>query len=65
MQVGRVTMLLHHQEFNGFRQSIYDDCIYLAPLLRFADKREILDGTGMPPYNALVKGYVVTGKKIS
>ena len=58
MQVGRVTMLLRHQEFNGFRQSIYEDCIYLAPILRFADKREILDGTGMPPYNALVKGYV-------
>ena len=53
-------MLLHHQEFNGFRQSIYDDCIYLAPLLRFADKREILDSVGLNPYQAIRQGFVLS-----
>jgi len=58
MQVGKVTMLQQVKEFNGFRQSVYDDCIYLAPRLRFEDKREILDATGFPPLNGLTHSFV-------
>ena len=53
MQVGKVIMLPHHQEFNGFRKTIYKDIDYLAPRLRYEDKREILDSTGLNPYQAL------------
>ena len=55
MQVGKVIMLPHHQEFNGFRKTIYKDIDYLAPRLRFEDKREILDSTGLNPYQALTE----------
>lgn len=55
MQVGKVIMLPHHQEFNGFRKTIYKDIDYLAPRLRYEDKREILDSTGLNPYQALTE----------
>ena len=55
MQVGKVIMLPHHQEFNGFRKTIYRDIDYLAPRLRYEDKREILDSTGLNPYQALTE----------
>ena len=42
-----------HQEFNGIRKTISEDIDYLAPRLRFEDKREILDSTGLNPYQAL------------
>ena len=43
----------HHQEFNGIRKTIFEDIDFLAPRLRFEDKREILDSTGLNPYQAL------------
>ena len=55
MQVGKVTMLPLHQEFNGIRKTIFEDIDYLAPRLRFEDKREILDSTGLNPYQALTE----------
>ena len=42
-------MLPLRQEYNGFRKSIIKDLDFLAPRLRFEDKREILDGTGLNP----------------
>ena len=42
-----------HQEFNGIRKTIFEDIDFLAPRLRFEDKREILDSTGLNPYQAL------------
>jgi len=50
-------MLPLRQEFNGFRKSIIKDLDFLAPRLRFEDKREILDGTGLNPYQALRECY--------
>ena len=41
------------QEFNGIRKTIFEDIDFLAPRLRFEDKREILDSTGLNPYQAL------------
>ena len=46
-------MLPLPQEFNGIRKTISEDIDYLAPRLRFEDKREILDSTGLNPYQAL------------
>ena len=45
----------HHQEFNGIRKTIPEDIDFLAPRLRFEDKREILDSTGLNPYQALTE----------
>ena len=58
MRVGKVIMLQLQQEFNGIRRTILKDVEYLAPRLRTEDKREILDGAGQTPYQALLKGYV-------
>ena len=44
-----------HQEFNGIRKTIPEDIDFLAPRLRFEDKREILDSTGLNPYQALTE----------
>ena len=46
-------MLPQHQEFNGIRKTIPEDIDYLAPRLRYEDKREVLDGYGLNPYQAL------------
>ena len=59
MRVGKVIMLQLHQEFNGIRKTILKDVDYLAPILRTEDKREILDGAGQTPYQALLKGLKV------
>ena len=42
-----------HLEFNGIRITIREDIDYLAPRLRYEDKREVLDGYGLNPYQAL------------
>ena len=47
-----------HQEFNGIRKTISEDIEFLAPRLRYEDKREILASTGLLPYEALLKGYL-------
>ena len=46
-----------HQEFNGIRKTIKEDIDFLAPRLRYEDKREILDSTGLNPYQALKQGH--------
>ena len=46
-------MLQHHQENNHFRLSTLEDVKYLAPRLRYEDKREILAHCGLLPYEAL------------
>lgn len=46
------------QEFNGIRKTISEDIEFLAPRLRYEDKREILASTGLLPYEALLKGYL-------
>ena len=46
-------MLQHQQENNHFRLSTIEDIKYLAPRLRYEDKREILAHCGLPPYEAL------------
>ena len=50
-------MLQHHQEFSHFKLSTLEDIKYLAPRLRHEDKQEILAGTGLFPYEALLNGY--------
>jgi len=44
-------------EFNGIRKTISEDIDYLAPRLRYEDKREILDSVGQNPYQALRDGF--------
>ena len=51
-------MLQQVQEFNHFRLSTLKDIKYLAPRLRFEDKREILSTAGMTPYTALYYSYL-------
>ena len=51
-------MSLHQQEFSHFRLSTLEDIKYLAPRLRKEDKQEILAGSGLIPYEALLKGYL-------
>ena len=50
-------MLQQVQEFNHFRLATLTDIKYLAPRLRFEDKREILSNSGLPPYEALYFSY--------
>jgi len=50
-------MLPLPKEFNGIRKTISTDVEYLAPRLRFEDKREILDASGSNPYQALTRGF--------
>ena len=47
----------HHQEFNGIRKTISEDIVFLAPRLRYEDKREVLDSVGLTPYQALTDGF--------
>ena len=47
----------HHQEFNGIRKTISEDIEFLAPRLRYEDKREVLDSVGLTPYQALTNGF--------
>ena len=49
-----------HQEFNGIRKTIETDIDFLAPRLRYEDKREILDSVGLNPYQALRQGFVLS-----
>ena len=59
MPVGKDIMLQHHQEQpSHFRLTTLEDIKYLAPRLRYEDKREILASTGLLPYEALLKGYL-------
>ena len=46
------------KEFNHFRLATTKDLKYLAPRLRFEDKREILSTAGMFPYTALYYSYL-------
>ena len=57
MQVGKDIMSLHHQERSHFRLSTLEDIKYLAPRLRQEDKQEILAGSGLIPYYALLNGF--------
>ena len=50
-------MSLHHQERSHFRLSTLEDIKYLAPRLRQEDKQEILAGSGLIPYYALLNGF--------
>jgi len=50
-------MLQHHQGNSHFRLTTLEDIKYLAPRLRFEDKREILDSSGSNPYQALTRGF--------
>ena len=58
MQVGKVIMSLHLKEYSYFRLTTLADIKFLAPNLRYEDKREILASTGLLPYEALLKGYL-------
>lgn len=58
MQVGKDIMLQRVQEFSHFRLATIKDIKYLAPRLRFEDKREILSNSGSTPYEALMNGYI-------
>ena len=57
MQVGKVIMLQHQQGFDFFKLTTLEDIKYLAPRLRIEDKQEILAGSGLIPYEALLKGF--------
>ena len=57
MPVGKDIMLQHQQESSHFRLTTLEDIKYLAPRLRREDKQEILAGTGLLPYDALLDGY--------
>ena len=46
------------QEFNHFRLATIQDLKYLAPRLRFEDKREILSSSGLLPFYALYFSYL-------
>ena len=51
-------MLQHRQEqVSHFRLTTLEDIKYLAPRLRKEDKQEILAGSGLIPYEALLNGY--------
>ena len=51
-------MLQHLQEHRShFRLSTLEDLKYLAPRLRYEDKREILASVGMTPIDALTLSY--------
>ena len=58
MQVGNDIMLQQVQEYNHFRLATFKDIQYLAPRLRFADKREIISCSGLLPFYALYYSYL-------
>ena len=57
MRVGWVIMLQHQREFSYFKLTTLEDIKYLAPRLRKEDKQEILAGSGLLPYEALLTGF--------
>ncbi len=57
MQIGKDIMSLHQQGFSYFRLTTLEDIKYLAPRLRQEDKQEILAGSGLLPYEALLIGF--------
>jgi len=58
MLLGKDIMLLHHQEQpSHFRLTTLEDIKYLAPRLRYEDKREILASVGTTPLDALTLSY--------
>ena len=57
MPHGRVIMLPQQKEFSHFRLTTLEDIKYLAPRLRQEDKQEILAGSGLIPYYALLNGF--------
>jgi len=50
-------MSLHQQGFSYFKLTTLEDIKYLAPRLRQEDKQEILAGSGLTPYEALLIGF--------
>ena len=52
-----VIMLAQQKGFNHIRLTVLEDVEYLAPRLRFEDKREILSATGLTPYEGLFFSY--------
>ncbi len=46
-------MSVHQQGYNHLRLSNLQDIEYLAPRLRFEDKREIISALGVTPYEGL------------
>jgi hypothetical protein len=57
MLLGMVIMSVHQQGYNHLRLSNIKDIEYLAPRLRFEDKREILSALGITPYAGLHFSY--------
>ena len=57
MQIGKDIMSLHQQGFSYFKLTTLEDIKYLAPRLRQEDKQEILAGSGLTPYEALLIGF--------
>jgi len=58
MLLGKDIMSLHLQEqVSHFRLTSLEDLKYLAPRLRYEDKREILASVGMIPLDALLFSY--------
>lgn len=52
-----VIMSVHQQGYNHIRLSTVDDVIYLAPRLRYEDKREIIRASGELPYKGLLDSF--------
>jgi len=50
-------MLQQPKGYSHFRLTTLEDIKYLAPRLRKEDKQEILAGSGLIPYEALLNGY--------
>ena len=57
MPDGRVIMLQQPKGYSHFRLTTLEDIKYLAPRLRKEDKQEILAGSGLITYEALLKGF--------
>ena len=57
MPDGKVIMLQQPKGYSHFRLTTLEDIKYLAPRLRQEDKQEILAGSGLIPYYALLNGF--------
>ena len=57
MPHGKVIMLQQPKGYNHIRLTTLEDIKYLAPRLRQEDKQEILAGSGLTPYEALLIGF--------
>ena len=53
-------MLAQPQGFNHLRLSTLEDIEYLAPRLRFEDKREIVSALGITPYAGLYFSFKIS-----